>query len=103
MELADLKEAVPGLGDKPHNDRILIFGWWLHTHKKKTAFTGADIGKCYSDLHYPAPSSFGGYFQNSGAVRAPKAARMVLTTVHATGSLAHEAALDLLDRLSRRC
>jgi hypothetical protein len=64
MELADLKEAVPGLGDKQHNDLILIFGWWLHTHKKKTAFTGADIGKCYSTLHYPAPSSFGGYFQN---------------------------------------
>jgi hypothetical protein len=67
MELADLKEAVPGLGDKPHNDRILIFGWWLHTHKKKAAFTGADIGKCYSDLHYSAPSSFGGYFQNLAA------------------------------------
>jgi hypothetical protein len=64
MELADLKEAVTGLGDKPHNDRITILGWWLHTHKKKSAFTGADISKCYSDLNYPAPSSFGGYFQN---------------------------------------
>jgi hypothetical protein len=64
MDLAALKQAVPGLADKSHNDKITIFGWWLHTYKGKASFTGADIGKCYTDLHFSAPSSFGGYFKN---------------------------------------
>lgn len=63
MDLAALKQAIPGLADKSHYDKITIFGWWLHVHKKKPSFTGADIGKCYSDLHFAAPSSFGGYIK----------------------------------------
>jgi hypothetical protein len=61
MDLAALKEAVPGLADKSHYDKIKIFGWWLHVHKARLSFTGADIGKCYADLHFATPSSFGGY------------------------------------------
>ena len=64
MDLPALKAAVPGLADKPHPDKIKIFGWWLHTHRGKTTFTAADVGKCYSDADFIAPSSFGGYFQN---------------------------------------
>ena len=62
MELAGLKEAVPGLGDKSHYDRIRIFGWWLHKYKKQPTFSGADIAKCYDTLNYSKPTSFGGYF-----------------------------------------
>jgi hypothetical protein len=61
MDLAALKEAVPGLADKSHYDKIKIFGWWLHVHKARPSFTGADISKCYADLHFAAPSSFGAY------------------------------------------
>jgi hypothetical protein len=61
MELAELKQAVPGLADKSHYDKIKIFGWWLHVHKSQGTFTGADIAKCYDALHFSKPSSFGGY------------------------------------------
>jgi hypothetical protein len=63
MDLPALKQAILGLGDKPHSERIKIFGWWLHVHKAKPAFNGADITRCYTDLHYSPPSSFGGYIQ----------------------------------------
>jgi hypothetical protein len=61
MELAALKQAVPGLADKSHYDRIKIFGWWLHVHKSQATFTGADIAKCYDLMHFSKPSSFGSY------------------------------------------
>jgi hypothetical protein len=61
MDLAALKQAAPGLAEKTHYDKIKIFGWWLHVHKKRQAFTGADIGRCYTELHFAAPSSFGSY------------------------------------------
>lgn len=61
MELAAFKEAVPGLAEKSHYDRIKIFGWWLHKHKSQSTFTGADIAKCYDTLHFSTPSSFSAY------------------------------------------
>lgn len=61
MELAALKQVVPGLADKSHYERIKIFGWWLHTEKKQPTFTGADIAKCYDTLHFSKPSGFGSY------------------------------------------
>jgi hypothetical protein len=64
MDLAALKLAVSGLADKSHNDKIVIFGWWLHTFKGKVSFSGADIRKFYSGLHLAEPSSFGGYIKN---------------------------------------
>jgi len=61
MELAELKQSVPGLAEKSHYDKIKIFGWWLHKHKNQPSFTGADIGKCYDALDYSKPKSFGAY------------------------------------------
>jgi hypothetical protein len=63
MELAELKQAVPGLADKSHYDKIKIFGWWMHVYKSKTSFTAAEVGKCYDDLHLSRPASFGAYFK----------------------------------------
>jgi hypothetical protein len=63
MELAQLKEAVPGLSDKSHYEKIKVFGWWLHVHRSKPSFTGADINQCYTRLHFSAPSSFGAYIK----------------------------------------
>jgi hypothetical protein len=63
MELADLKQIVPGLAAKSHRDKIKILGWFLHVHKGKIAFSGSDIGRCYGELHFAAPKSFGPYFK----------------------------------------
>jgi hypothetical protein len=63
MQLAELKAAIVGLGEKSHYDRIKIFGWWLHVHKNQPTFTAADVGKCYEALHFPPPASFGAYFK----------------------------------------
>jgi hypothetical protein len=63
MDLAALKQAVPGLPDKSHYDKIKIFGWWMHVHKSKSSFTAAEVGKCYDDLSFSRPASFGAYFK----------------------------------------
>lgn len=63
MDLAALKEAIPGLGDKSHYDKIVIFGWWLHVYKAKRAFTGADIRKCYDDCHFVRPTAIHPYIK----------------------------------------
>ena len=63
MLLAELNQAIPDLGDKSHYDKIKIFGWWLHVHRSKPSFTGADIGDCYNRLHFSRPTSFGAYLQ----------------------------------------
>jgi hypothetical protein len=63
MELAALKQAVPGLSDKSHYDKIKIFGWWYHVQKSKASFTAAEVGHCYDKLDFARPSSFGAYFK----------------------------------------
>jgi hypothetical protein len=63
MDLAALRQAVPGLADKSHYDKIKIFGWWMHVHKSKETFTAAEVGKCYDQLHFSRPASFGAYFK----------------------------------------
>lgn len=63
MDLAELTQAVPGLPDKSHYDKIKIFGWWMHVHQSKASFTAAEVGKHYDDLHLSRPTSFGAYFK----------------------------------------
>jgi hypothetical protein len=63
MDLVALKQAVPSLADKSHYDKIKIFGWWMHVHKSKASFTAAEVGKCYDELHFARPASFGEYFK----------------------------------------
>jgi len=64
MELADLKAAVPGFADKGHPEKIRVFAWYLHVHKGQATITASGIKACYDALHFPAPTSFGGYFKN---------------------------------------
>lgn len=64
MTLADLEAAAPGLAQKGHPEKIKIFGWYLHVHKNRPSFQGADIKSCYEERHYPTPASFSGYLQN---------------------------------------
>lgn len=64
MELADLNAAILGLEDKAHPEKIRVFAWYLHVHKNQLSFKPGDIKACYDALHFPPPTSFGGYFQN---------------------------------------
>src|SRR5439155_14167343 len=64
MNLEDFRQTIPGLSEKDHNEKIKLFGWYLHVHEGKTRFQSGDIGKCYDDLHIQRPSSFSGYFDN---------------------------------------
>jgi hypothetical protein len=61
VDLTALKGAVPGFGGKTHYEKIKIFGWWLHTHDKKSTFSGRDVLECYDKLDFPRPSSIGPY------------------------------------------
>jgi hypothetical protein len=61
VELTALKAAVPGFGAKSHNDKIKVFGWWLHTYGNQSNFSGSDILKCYDKLDFAKPSSIGPY------------------------------------------
>jgi hypothetical protein len=63
VNIQDLGRTIPSLSEKPHADKIKLFGWYLHAHRRKQHFQPADIGKCYEALHLVLPSSFGGYFQ----------------------------------------
>jgi hypothetical protein len=67
MTLLELQKAIPDLAGKSHNEKIKIFGWWLHVHKSQERFSGANISHCYEVLHFAAPSSFGGYLKNLAA------------------------------------
>jgi hypothetical protein len=65
MELAALKHAVPGLGDKSHHDKIKIFGWWMHVHKAQPNFTAAQVGKCLRHVAFPAAGILRRLLQNA--------------------------------------
>jgi hypothetical protein len=62
MMLEEFKQLIPGLSDKSHSNKIKLFGWYLHVHKRMTQFQPSDIGNCYDALHMARPSQFGGYF-----------------------------------------
>ncbi len=106
MDLPALKALTPGLAEKSHYDKILIFGWWLHVHKNKPAWAPADIARCYDDLHIAQPSSFGGYLQGlvkrddliakNGQYRLETRARERLDIVHGQT----QATIEVSDKLA---
>lgn len=62
MELDDLVRAIPNLARLSHAEKIKVFAWHLHTHRKMDRFDQAAIRACYDKLHYAKPSNFGPYF-----------------------------------------
>jgi len=64
MDLSEFKQRIAGLSEKPHADKIKLFGWFLHTQGGVAHFRASDIGECYEALHIARPGSFGGYFNN---------------------------------------
>ncbi len=59
MDLREFVGAVPNFAKLGHPDRILHFGWYLHTHKGKNHFSQAEIRGCYKDLHMDEPNLSG--------------------------------------------
>jgi hypothetical protein len=56
MELLEFVAAVPNFSGLSHPDRILHFGWYLHSHKNKERFTQADIRHCCDALPMEEPN-----------------------------------------------
>jgi len=64
MTLEEFNKLIPGLAAKDHNEKIKLFGWYLHVHEAKSRFQTGDIKRCYDNSHIQAPASFSGYFDN---------------------------------------
>jgi hypothetical protein len=56
MELKEFVAAVPHFATLGHPDKILHFGWYLHTHKQKAFFSQAEIRACYKEHHMEPPN-----------------------------------------------
>jgi hypothetical protein len=56
MELSDLVSQVTGFDAAAPGEKIRLFAWWLHTHKKMATFKTGDIRACYEQLHLPVPN-----------------------------------------------
>ena len=47
---------MPGFTGLQHPDKILHFGWYLHTHGDKERFDQASVRGCYQHEHLPEPN-----------------------------------------------
>src|SRR4051812_25913159 len=56
MELRDFVDQVSGFDASSTREKIKLFGWFLHTHKGKAAFTNGDIRQCFAELHIADPN-----------------------------------------------
>ena len=56
MELKEFVAAVPGFAALGHPDKILHFGWYLHTQKQRVSFSQAEIRACYKEHHMEPPN-----------------------------------------------
>src|SRR5438876_4095704 len=56
MDLAEFVATIEGFAGSSHPDKIKLFGWYLHVHKKQERFSAADIRKGYEELNYEVPN-----------------------------------------------
>lgn len=56
MTLKEFVAIVSGFAGMQHPDKILHFGWFLHTHEGKERFDQATIRACYQGEHLPEPN-----------------------------------------------
>jgi hypothetical protein len=56
MELANLVNQVSGFDKLTPRDKIKIFAWFLHTHRKQETFDNAAIKTCFVELHMADPN-----------------------------------------------
>jgi hypothetical protein len=56
MQLQEFAAAVPNFAKMNHPDRILHFGWFIHTHQNKDRFQQATVRACYDALNMDEPN-----------------------------------------------
>lgn len=56
MLLREFTAQVPGFAKLTHPDRILLFGWFLHTHEGKEHFDQSAIRACYQQVSLQEPN-----------------------------------------------
>jgi hypothetical protein len=56
MELADLVNQVSGFEALQPREKIKLFAWFLHTHRKREVFDNAAIRACFAELHLANPN-----------------------------------------------
>jgi len=56
MTLKEFVAAVPGFSGFQHPDKIIHFGWYLHTYAGKESFDQPAIRACYKELSLPEPN-----------------------------------------------
>lgn len=59
MTLTDLVDSISNFAKWKHPQRMLLFGWFLHTFDSKPRFSQSDIRRCYETLNLEKPSSIG--------------------------------------------
>lgn len=55
MELTNLVNQVSDFEGLQPRDRIKLFAWFLHTHRKREVFDSAAIRACFAELHLADP------------------------------------------------
>lgn len=56
MTLKEFAASVPGFSALSHQNRIALFGWWLHTHVGRPYFGPEAMRKCHETLHLGLPN-----------------------------------------------
>jgi len=56
MELAEFVASVPDFAALTEPERILHFGWFLHTHRKLNRFSQALVRECYDRISMDVPN-----------------------------------------------
>lgn len=56
MTLKEFVAAVPGFAAMQHPNKIIHFGWYLHTHRGNEHFDQPAIRACYRELSLPEPN-----------------------------------------------
>lgn len=55
MTLQELVALVGGFHALPPREKIRLFAWYLHTHKKLETFKNGDVRACFDELHLSDP------------------------------------------------
>jgi hypothetical protein len=55
VTLEEFVQRVSGFGSAAHGERILLFGWYLHTQKARERFDKAAVRACFDQLHLTSP------------------------------------------------
>ena len=62
MEIASFVRLVPGFAELSHPERIILFGWYLHTQQRLDVLEAGAVRGCYDSVHMQPPPNIGREF-----------------------------------------